>query len=54
MTMVDRLLFRGEQKEEGLVDHDDVIARYPQLGPDHPLPKVSVGLAIMLVSTLVY
>ena len=56
MTMLRRLLLRGEKSktQKGLINLDDVIQQFPVLGSDKPLPKVSVAVAIILVTILIY
>lgn len=52
MNMTRRLFLRGEKGKtlKGLINSDEVIKKFPALGFDKPLPKVSVAVAIMLVS----
>ena len=56
MMMLRRLLLRGEKSktQKGLINLDDVIQQFPVLGSDKPLPKVSVAVAIILVTILIY
>ena len=56
MTMLRRLLLHGEKSKtkKGLINLDDVIQQFPVLGSDKPLPKVSVAVAIILVTILIY
>ena len=55
MTMLHRLLLYGGKgkTQKGLINLDEVIQQFPVLGPNKPLPKVLVAVAIMLVSTLI-
>ena len=54
--MLRRLLLHGEKSktQKGLINLDDVIQQFPVLGSDKPLPKVSVAVAIILVTILIY
>jgi len=54
-NMIRRLLLHGEKGkvQNGLVNLEDVVQKFPALGSNKPLPKVTVAVAIMLVSTLV-
>ena len=49
-------MLRSEKSktQKGLINLDDVIQQFPVLGSDKPLPKVSVVVAIILVTILIY
>ena len=53
MHMVHRLLLHNETRKNnsGLINLPNVIQKFPDLGSDKPLPKVSIAVAINLVCT---